>query len=109
MILKAQIDDKLYELLVPDELLEQASDFFVRMDADMNEGIQMNRDWVASPNLEQRCQMVADKLYTAIENDNHNLGRLMAGYILARLPNLDQIIIDTQGNPEGTEFLFLAG
>lgn len=107
MILKAQIDDKLYELLVPDELLEQASDFFARMDVDMDEGIQMNRDWVATPNLEQRCQVVADKLYTAIENDNHKLGRLMAGYILNRLPSLDQIIIDTQGNLEATVFLYL--
>lgn len=107
MILKAQIDDKLYELLVPDELLANAGDFFARMDADMDAGIQMNRDWIASPSLEQRCQIVADKLLTAIENENPKLGRLMAGYILTRLVNLEQVIIDTQGNPEATEFVFL--
>jgi hypothetical protein len=108
VILKAHIDDKLYELLVPDALLAEAQDFFARMDADMGEGIQMNRDWIASPSLEQRCQLVADKLLTALENENHNLGRLMAGYILTRLPNLAQVTIDTQGNLEATEFHFQA-
>lgn len=89
MILKLIVDDQLYELNVPQEFLDQAQEFFARMDSDMDAGWQMSRDWVAEPDLEQRAQIAANKLYTALENDDHNLGRLMAGYILSRVPDLD--------------------
>ena len=70
-------------------LLEEAEDYFARMVEDMDHGIQMSRDWVAQPSLEHRCQWVANRLLTALENENHKLGRLMAGYILKRLPHLE--------------------
>lgn len=104
MILNAQIDDQIYSLNVPEALLRDAWDFFDRMDADMDQGVQMSREWVASPNLEQRCRVVANKLLTALENDNHNLGRMMAGYILSRMPNIAQLNIDTSGDVTGTLF-----
>jgi hypothetical protein len=102
MILNTIIDDQLYELNVPDQLLYQAEDFFNKMDADMANGIQMSRDWVETPDLHQRCQVVANKLLTAIENQNENLGRLMAGYLLSRLPSIDNIQIDTSGDMTAT-------
>ena len=36
------------------------------MDQDMDAGWQMSRDWVDNPSREQRCQIVADKLLTAL-------------------------------------------
>jgi hypothetical protein len=106
MILNALIGDQIYQLEVPEPLLEEAQDFFARMDEDMDQGIQMSRDWVAQPSLEQRCQWVANRLLTALENENHKLGRLMAGYILKRLPHLDQIEIDTSGEIGATQFSY---
>jgi hypothetical protein len=94
---------------VPDELLRNARDFYDRMDKDMDQGVQMSREWVANPNLEQRCRMVANKLLTALENDNHNLGRMMAGYILSRLPNIALLNIDTSGDVTGTLFQYQDG
>ena len=94
MILKLIVDDQLYELSVPEAFMAQAADFFSRMDKDMDAGWQMGREWVPSPNPEQRAQIAANKLYSALENDDHNLGRLMAGYILARQPDVEAVEID---------------
>ena len=104
MILKAIVDDRVYELQVPDTLIGQAGPFFDELDRDMDQGWQMSRDWVAAPDPLQRCQIVANKLLTALENANEQLGRLMAGYILARLPGVDSVELDTQGEIQNTRF-----
>ncbi len=104
MILKAIIDDQVYELNVPDALLEQARPFFDQLDQDMDKGWQMSRDWVANPDRLQRCQIVADKLLTALETENEKLGRLMAGYILLRLPGVESVELDIQGEIQNNQF-----
>ena len=102
MILKVIVDDQLYELNVPEALLQKAADFFDQMDKDMDQGWQMSREWVAAPNREQRCQIVANKLLTALEKENHKLGRLMAGYILSRVPEVKSLELDTSGEIQNT-------
>ncbi|MCK5395227.1 MAG: hypothetical protein KAJ32_04505, partial [Gammaproteobacteria bacterium] len=79
---------------VPDRLLVDARDFFDKLDADMNRGWQMSRDWVENPTAEQRCQIAGDKILTAIETDNEKLLMLMAAYILRTLPGVKTINID---------------
>lgn len=106
MELKVIIDDELYTLNVPDELLSKASDFFDKMDSDMDQGWQMGRDWVLQPDRVQRLQIVGNKLLTALEREDHDLGRLMAAYILSRAPDLDCIDLDTEGEMQNTEVRF---
>jgi len=97
MILKVQIDDQLLELNVPEAFIEQAEDFFAKMDADMDEGWQVNREWVEQPDPMLRAQIAANKLFTALENEDHKLGRLMAGYIVSRIPNIDTVELNPAG------------
>jgi hypothetical protein len=97
MILKVVIDDQLLELNVPEAFLTQAEDFFAKMDADMDQGWQVNREWVEQPDRMLRAQIAANKLLTALENEDHNLGRLMAGYILARVPEIDTLELSPAG------------
>jgi hypothetical protein len=97
MILKVVIDDRLIELNLPASFLEQAQDFFAKMDADMDRGWQVNREWVESPDRLLRAQIAADKLLTALENENENLGRLMAGYILSRVPEIESLELNPAG------------
>jgi len=104
MILKAIINEQVYEMQVPEDLLSQAAGFFDQMDRDMDQGWQMSREWVDRPSREQRCQIVADKLLTAMEKENDRLGRLMAGYLLSRLPGLESVEIDTSGEIQNTRF-----
>jgi hypothetical protein len=97
MQLSVTLADQLIELNVPDEFIEQASDFFEKMDSDMNAGWQINREWVDQPDQYLRGQIAADKLLTALENEDFNLGRLMAGYIASRFPHIEQIQLSEQG------------
>ena len=109
MILKAIIDDQIYTLNVPETVLARGLDFFAKLDADMDKGWQMSREWVDRPDKLQRCQIAADKLLTALEEENQRLGMLMAGYILHKLPDLDTVDIDIQGEIQNTAFTFKQG
>lgn len=97
MILKVSLADQLIELNVPDEFLVQAQDFFDKMDADMDAGWQVNREWMDRPEPYVRGQIAADKLLTALDNDDHKLGRLMAGYIVSRFPDIELLELSEQG------------
>ncbi|MCB1775483.1 MAG: hypothetical protein KDI88_17855 [Gammaproteobacteria bacterium] len=97
MILKVVIDDQLLELNVPEAFIEQAQDFFARMDADMDAGWQVDREWVEQPGTLLRAQIAANKLLTALDNEDHKLGRLMAGYIISRVPDVESVELNPAG------------
>lgn len=105
MILNVVVEGQAYPVNVPDGLIDEAGDFFARMDADMDRGWQMSRDWVENPNLEQRCQIVGDKMLTAMHQDNRKMMMLLSAYILARVPGVTGIRIDTNGEMQGTELV----
>ena len=90
---------------VPDSLLIEAKDFFSKLDADMDKGWQMSRDWVENPTQEQRCQIAGDRILTAIETDNEKLLMLMAAYILRTLPGIKTINIDVTGDMNETDLI----
>ena len=106
MLLKVIVDDQQLTLNVPDVIVEGAQDFFAQMDRDMDAGWQMGREWVDRLDVEQRCQVVANKLLTALETENDRLGRMMAAYILSRLPHVESIEIDTSGEIQNTAFTY---
>jgi hypothetical protein len=109
MILKVQIDDQLLELNVPEAFVEQASDFFARMDADMDQGWQVDREWVERPDPMLRAQIAANKLLTALENEDHKLGRLMAGYIVSRIADIDTVELNPAGETRDHRINVTAG
>jgi len=109
MILKVQIDDQLLELNVPEAFVEQASDFFARMDADMDQGWQVDREWVERPDPMLRAQIAANKLLTALENEDHKLGRLMAGYIVSRIADIDTVELNPAGETRDHRINVIAG
>jgi hypothetical protein len=75
------------------------------MDADMDRGWQMSRDWIENPNQEQRCQIAADKILTAIETENEKLLMLMAAYILRTMPGVKSVNIDITGDMNETDII----
>ncbi len=106
MILNVQIDDAVHPIQVPPEVLQDGAEMFAKMDADMDRGWQMSRQWVARPDTTQRCQIVADRLLTALENGNGRLAVVMAGYILSRVPGVTAVSVDTQGDMNATQILW---
>ncbi len=107
MKLNIIVDGRANAFDVPDNLLSEAKDFFDKLDSDMDRGWQMSRDWVESPDTEQRCQIVADKILTAIETDNEKLLMLMAAYILRTLPGVKSINIDITGDMNETDIIMV--
>lgn len=105
MILKVVIDDQIYPITVPAEIISEGGEFFDKIDKDMDKGWQMSRDWVDNPNQEQRCQIVGDKMLTAMHNDNEKFMVLLSAYVLARVPGATALRIDTNGEMLETELV----
>ena len=105
MELKVVIEDKVYPVSVPDAIVAEGEEFFSKLDRDMDRGWQMSRDWVDNPDQEQRCQIVGDKMLTALHNDNRQLMVLLCAYVLARVPGVAGIRIDTNGEMLETELV----
>ncbi|AGA33718.1 hypothetical protein TVNIR_2058 [Thioalkalivibrio nitratireducens DSM 14787] len=108
MFLNVIIDDQIYRLNVPDEIVTDAGDFFDRMDREMDAGCQLGREWVRQPGIEDRLRVVGDRLLSALERENHDVGRMMAAYILNRAPSVDTLSLDTTGEIQNTEIRYRA-
>lgn len=98
MILKVFLEDQVYPVEVPDYIVNEAGDFFGMLDSDMDRGWQMSHIWVQQPDIMQRCQIVADRLLTALQNDDQKTGVMMSAYILNRLPGSDEIHLSVSGD-----------
>ena len=98
MILKVTVDDQTYSIDVPETLIIEAEEFYKKMDADMDKGWQMSRHWVEKPDIYQRCQIAADKVYGAMHQENKKLILLWAGYILSRRPGTVEAVLDMEGD-----------
>lgn len=105
MILNVFTAEQSVPINVPDDMLTEAEPFFQQMDKDMDNGYQMSREWVDNLNTYQRCQVVADRLLTALENENRNMATMMAAYILKRFPGVREIHIDATGDMQQTELV----
>ena len=106
MLLNVYIEDRHYPLDVSGQLLSDAGDFFARMDADMDRGWQMSRQWVEMPSDEERCQIVADRLMAALLADNPQMVSMMAAYVLKKFPGIKGLRIDSSGEMQETELIF---
>lgn len=98
MILKIFVDEHEHDIHVPDEILNDATEYFDMIDKDMDMGYQMSRTWVESPDQTQRCQIVGDRILTALETDNKETGTLMAAYILSRVPSAYALHLNLEGD-----------
>ena len=98
MILKVFLEDQVFPVEVPEYIVNEADEFFDMLDRDMDKGWQMSHIWVEKPDRAQRCQVVADRLLTALQNDDQKLGVMMSAYILRRMPGTNEVHLSTSGD-----------
>ena len=98
MILKVFLEDQTYPIEVPDYIVSEAEDFFSFLDNDMNKGWQMSQFWVENPDNNQRCQIAADKILTALNNDDQKTGVMMSAYIMNRMPGTTELHLSVTGD-----------
>ena len=96
-VLNVVIDGQMQAINVEEEMVLSGSPLFNKMDEDMNKGWTLSKEFIENPNVTQRCQIVGDKLLTAIEDNNEQMKTMMAAYILSRVPNIMTIYIDNNG------------
>jgi hypothetical protein len=102
--LSIMVADEQRQISVDKTMLNDALPVLERMDRDMDKGWQLGRRFIASPNSLERCQIVANRLLTALHTQNQASMTLMAAYILTRLPEAKTININTEGEAEETMF-----
>lgn len=104
MILTAYINDTAYDFDVPQEMLDDGESFFSKIDADMDGGYQMSREFVEKPGRKERCQIVADRILDALSSGNKTLALLLCAYLIDRMPGVTVAHIDTEGDILNTHF-----
>ncbi len=104
MRLEIVVGEELYAVDVSDSFITEAEGFFTQLDQALDRGWQMSREWVEHPSNLQRCQIAADRLLSALTQENHALAELAAAYILKRFPKTQRIDIDTTGDVSQTTF-----
>ncbi len=97
-------EDAAMTITITQEMLEEAKSIFGQIDQDLDNGRQLGRHFIHSPTILQRCQIVGERLLTALHTDNIALRTLMAGYILDRLPGVHTVVLNTDGEAEETLF-----
>lgn len=100
------VGDDVYAVEVPAHVLEDGTDFFAKLDRDMDRGWQMSREYVEWPDRMQRCQIAADRLLTSIMNNNEATATMMAAYIVTRTPGAIGVNVDTTGEMQNTKLLY---
>ena len=106
MQLNIIIEDKTTPVDLAHELIDSGADLFDKMDKDMAAGWQMSRSWIEAPTALQRCQIVADKLLVAVEQENKASVGMYCAYILSRLQGVTAVDIDTTGDMTETTFQY---
>lgn len=105
MKLHINIDQEGFDLDVPEQLLGEASVIFADMDTEFNRGQQMGRYWIEQPDNFQRCQVVANKLVDAFYREDKRNFYLMAAYILHKMPNAREVVVNTGSEIQDIDIL----
>jgi len=105
MFLVVIVEDWQRQLDIPADVLERGHEFFKMVDGDIDKGWKMGPEYIENPNSDQRIQIVADRLLTAIETEKNELRDLLAGYIVNRDSSVTAIRIDPNGDPLSTEIM----
>lgn len=77
--------------------------YLEKMDAKMDDGIQVDNRMIPNPDINQRAQFVAGNLADAILNDQESAAAALCSYLAKILPDLKQMkITQTTSKDEST-------
>jgi len=82
-------------------LPEQQRQYLDKMGKKMDAGITLGDQAIASPDINQRAQFVAQNLAHAIKDDNESMAAALTSWLADRLPELKQVKMDEAENGAG--------
>ena len=77
-----------------------------KMDAKMDKGILVGEEMIESPDINQRAQFVAGNLVHAFNTGDDQLAGAMCSWLALRLPELQQVRIQTDAGEVAIELVF---
>lgn len=81
-------------------------EFLDIMDVDMDKGINLDGKVINSPTNQQRCHYVVMKLIQAMKSNNKGMITASCAYLANRLPTLQQIRANDEGEAVTLELVF---
>ena len=76
------------------------------MDKKMDNGINIDGEIIASPELNQKIQFITANMINAIKEDNGGMTSALCTYLAERLPDLKQIKIKEEGEEMSIDMIF---
>lgn len=70
------------------------------MDSQMNQGVQLGKDFIENPDALQRSQFVANSLVNHLLKDEYSVAIAMCTYLGKRMPDLQQIKCEGEKDKE---------
>jgi len=89
------IDEASYTLELSEQLMQELQGPIAELDEEYSKGIQLGRYWLDQPDDLQRCQFAADKIVSAIYQENVRQFYLMSAYILSKFPTLKRVTVSS--------------
>lgn len=65
--------------------------FLEQMDRDMDNGIELDGEWISDPDVKHRTHLVVGELLRALDRGNQALAATLCTYLVTRLPQLKGI------------------
>jgi hypothetical protein len=73
-------------------LPEQQQAYLDKMDAEMDKGLQIGGEDIRHPDVKQKAQFVALKLFQALEANSEAIIAASCAYLATRMPDLKQVV-----------------
>ena len=81
-------------------------EFLDKMDADMQQGVEIGGEHIPNPDLKARAKYVAIHLINAIMNEHDGMIAASCAYLANRLPELKQIKVNEQNEEFSFDLVF---
>ena len=81
-------------------------EFLDKMDADMQQGVEIGGEQIPNPDIKARAKYVAIHLINAIMNEHDGMIAASCAYLANRLPELKQIKVNEQNDEFSFDLVF---
>lgn len=87
-------------------LTDYQSTYLEKMDAKMDEGIEIDGTFISNPADNEKAQFVVANLLSAMKSDNAGLTSALCTYIADGMPDLKQLLIEEINGEVSVDFVF---
>ncbi len=88
------------------DLSQDLLQYLTRMDKQMDQGIQLDGQYIAMPDGLQRARFVALQLLQAVQGENESMAAATCSYLAVRIPELKQVRAEVKEGHTSLDLVF---